>query len=46
MLIEWMAINEIDERERSLLFVDFLTKSTYHKNEKKWEYKMGVKSIS
>ena len=45
MFIEWMAINELDQRGRSLLYADFPTKFTWHSKQKKWEYRMGDKSI-
>ena len=41
MFTEWMAINELDQRGRSLLYVDFPTKFTWHSKQKKWEYRMG-----
>ena len=45
MFTEWMAINELDQRGRSLLYANFPTKFTCHSKQKKWEYRMGGKSI-
>ncbi|KAH7661261.1 DNA helicase protein [Dioscorea alata] len=43
---EWMTTNELDEKGRSLLYYNFPTKFTWHQKQKKWEYRMGGKSIS